>query len=98
MSNLFQPNDVCEYVAMVCFGCTMWSGFRRSRNSGEDCCTGNWNYSSQQEFADDFGVELRTVNRYVTTGIGEIVTIQEIADFFGMDLPEYLQLAKQVAE
>ena len=31
-------------------------------------------------------------------GIGKIVTIQEIADFFGMDLPEYLQLAKQVAE
>lgn len=56
------------------------------------------NYSSQQEFADDFGVELRTVNRYVTTGIGKIVTIQEIADFFGMDLPEYLQLAKQIAE
>ena len=55
-------------------------------------------YSSQQEFADDFGVELRTVNRYVTTGIGKIVTIQEIADFFGMDLPEYLQLAKQIAE
>lgn len=56
------------------------------------------NYSSQQEFADDFGVELRTVNRYVTTGIGKITTIQEIADFFGMDLPEYLQLAKQIAE
>ena len=56
------------------------------------------NDSSQQEFADDFGVELRTVNRYVTTGIGKIVTIQEIADFFGMDLPEYLQLAKQIAE
>lgn len=56
------------------------------------------NYSSQQEFADDFGVELRTVNRYVTAGIGKIVTIQEIADFFGMDLPEYLQLAKQISE
>ena len=55
------------------------------------------NYASQQEFADDFGVELRTVNRYVTTGIGKVVTIQEIADFFGMDLPEYLQLAKRIA-
>ena len=53
------------------------------------------NYASQQEFADDFGVELRTVNRYVTTGIRSIITIQEIADFFGMDLPDYLLMAKK---
>lgn len=55
-------------------------------------------YSSQQEFADDFGVELRTVSRYVTAGIRNMVTIEEIADFFGMDLLEYLQFGKKVAE
>lgn len=56
------------------------------------------NYASQQEFAEDFGVELRTVNRYVTSGIGKLVTIEEIADFFGMDLLEYLHLGKELAK
>lgn len=56
------------------------------------------NYASQLEFADDFGVDLRTVSRYVTKGIRDIVLIQEIADFFGMNLLDYLQLAKNIAE
>ena len=56
------------------------------------------NYSSQQAFADDFGVELRTVSRYVTEGIRNVEVIQEIADFFDMDLIDYLRMAKQLSE
>lgn len=55
-------------------------------------------YSSQQAFADDFGVELRTISRYVTTGIRDVETIQEIADFFDMDITDYLQMAKQLTD
>lgn len=55
-------------------------------------------YASQQEFAEDFGVELRTVTRYVTTGIGKMMTVEEIADFFEMDLLDFLRLGKQMAE
>lgn len=56
------------------------------------------NYASQQAFAEDFGVELRTVNRYVTSGIGKMVTVEEIADFFEMDLLDFLRLGKSLAE
>lgn len=56
------------------------------------------NYASQQAFADDFGVELRTVNRYVTSGIGKMVTVEEIADFFEMDWEDFLRFGKSLAE
>ena len=55
-------------------------------------------YGSQQAFADDFGVELRTVNRYVTGGIWKMMTVEEVADFFRMDLLDFLFLGKQLAE
>lgn len=42
-------------------------------------------YASQQEFADDYGLELRTVNRYVNEGIRYVDVIQELADFFRVD-------------
>lgn len=56
------------------------------------------NYASQQAFADDFGVELRTINRYVTSGISKMVTLEELADFFAMDLLDFLRLGKSLAE
>ena len=43
-------------------------------------------YSSQEEFAYDFGAEIRTVSRYVNQGINKISTIQELAEFFGVDI------------
>ena len=55
-------------------------------------------YPSQQSFADDYGIELRTVNRYVTSGIGKMVTIEEAADFFQMDVIDFLRLGKSLAE
>lgn len=42
------------------------------------------NYSSQEEFSDDFGVALRTVSRYVNEGIDKVKVIQELAEFFGV--------------
>lgn len=55
-------------------------------------------YTSQMEFAEDFGVELRTVTRYVTKGISKMVTVEEIADFFEMDLLDFLRLGKGLVE
>lgn len=56
------------------------------------------NYSSQQAFADDFGADLRTVNRYVTTGINYMSTIEEVANFFQIDYMEFLKLGKELLE
>lgn len=43
------------------------------------------NYSSQEEFADDYGADIRTISRYANQGINRIDVIQELADFFGVD-------------
>ncbi len=56
------------------------------------------NYSSQQAFADDFGADLRTVNRYVTMGINYMSTVEEIANFFQTDLLDFLELGKELLE
>lgn len=56
----------------------------------------NKNYPSQQAFADDYGAEIRTVNRYVNSGIGKMDTMEEIADFFRMDLIPFLELGKKL--
>lgn len=49
------------------------------------------NYSSQEEFAFDFGAELRTVSRYVNNGINKVNVIQELAEFFNVDVLEFFQ-------
>lgn len=43
-------------------------------------------------------MELRTVTRYVTKGISKMVTVEEIADFFEMDLLDFLRLGKGLVE
>ena len=47
------------------------------------------NYSSQEDFADDFGTDIRTVSRYVNNGINKISTIQELALFFGVSFQDF---------
>ena len=47
------------------------------------------NYSSQEEFAIDFGTELRTVNRYINSGINKVNIIQELAAFFEVDFVSF---------
>ena len=56
------------------------------------------NYASQQEFAEHFGVDLRTVNRYITVGINKMITVEEIADFFDMELIDFLLMGKMIGE
>ncbi len=48
------------------------------------------NYPSQEEFAFDYGAELRTVNRYVNSGITKIQTLQELALFFDVSIKDFL--------
>ena len=48
------------------------------------------NYSSQEEFAFDYGAELRTVNRYINSGITKIQTLQELALFFNVSIKDFL--------
>ncbi len=43
------------------------------------------NYGTQEDFAYDYGVEIRTISRYVNQGINKIDVLQELAEFF--DVP-----------
>ena len=42
-------------------------------------------YCTQEEFAFKFGPDVRTVGRWINKGIKNLDTVQEIADFFGID-------------
>ena len=52
-------------------------------------------YESQQAFADDYYTDLRTISRYINSGISKTSTVQEIAEFFEMDFLEFLELGKR---
>lgn len=43
------------------------------------------NYSSQEEFAFDFGADVRTINRYVNNGINKIDIVYRLAMFFNVE-------------
>lgn len=45
----------------------------------------NSKYKTQEEFAFEFGTDVRTVGRWIRGGINSIATIQQIAAFFGVD-------------
>lgn len=49
------------------------------------------NYASQEEFALDFGTDVRTVSRYVNNGINKISLLQELAAFFQVSIVDFLQ-------
>lgn len=49
------------------------------------------NYSTQEEFAYDYGLELRTVSRYVNKGINKVGTIQELSEFFQVPFEEFFK-------
>ena len=42
-------------------------------------------YRTQEEFAYQFGTDIRTVNRWVNQGIPNLTLVEMIADFFGVD-------------
>lgn len=43
-------------------------------------------YKTQEEFAFEFGTDVRTVGRWVNNGIKNLDTIQQIAVFFDIDV------------
>ena len=47
------------------------------------------NFRTQDELAERYGMELRTVSRYINNGINKIDVIQELADFFQVDFIEF---------
>lgn len=49
------------------------------------------NYSTQEDFAYDYGLDIRSVSRYINNGISKIDTIQELADFFKVDYTEFFK-------
>ena len=45
----------------------------------------NSKYKTQEEFAFEFGTDVRTVGRWIRGGINSLATIQQIAAFIGVD-------------
>ena len=52
----------------------------------------NSEYKTQEEFAFEFCTDVRTVGRWVNKGIKNLDTIQQIADFFGIDALAFFSL------
>ncbi len=48
-------------------------------------------YPSQEEFADQYGADVRTISRYINQGINKLDIIQELADWFGVDFMDFLR-------
>lgn len=51
----------------------------------------NNNYDSQEDFSFDYGLDLRTVNRYINEGIKKVATIQELAVFFNVNPTSFFE-------
>lgn len=49
------------------------------------------NYPSQEEFAYEYGTDVRTVSRYVNNGINKLDTIQELAYFFDVEYVDFFK-------
>lgn len=49
------------------------------------------NYATQEDFAYDYGLDIRSVSRYANSGISKIDTIQELAAFFKVDYMEFFK-------
>ncbi len=52
----------------------------------------NDNKISQQDFAFDYGCDIRTVSRYVNKGITKIQDIEDIAYYFDIELFDFLKM------
>lgn len=47
------------------------------------------NFPSQEEFAFEFGTDIRTVSRYINKGITKVTIIQELAEYFSVSIKEF---------
>lgn len=48
-------------------------------------------YPTQEEFAYDYGTDIRTVSRYINNGINKIDIVQELAAFFHVDFMDFFK-------
>ncbi len=49
-------------------------------------------FGTQEDFADKFHVDVRTVRRWINHGINSLSTIEQIADFFNIDVLDILSV------
>ena len=49
------------------------------------------NYSSQEDFAFEYGADVRTISRYINNGINKIDVIQELAELFNVDFVDFFR-------
>lgn len=53
------------------------------------------NFPSQQAFAYEYGIEIRTVSRYINEGINRIDVVQSLAEFFKVDFEDFFKKEKK---
>ena len=46
---------------------------------------------TQDEFAYDFGVDVRTANRWINDGINKISIVQELAIYFDVQITDFFK-------
>lgn len=49
-------------------------------------------YSTQEAFTLDYGMDIRTLSRYINNGINKIDVIQELAEFFNIEFTAFFDL------
>ncbi|MCD7894083.1 MAG: helix-turn-helix transcriptional regulator [Erysipelotrichaceae bacterium] len=49
------------------------------------------NNISQEQFAKLFNIDVRTCNRYINVGINKIDVLQQLADYFNIDIEEFFE-------
>ena len=49
-------------------------------------------YETQEQFAMDFGMDIRTLSRYINNGINKVDVLQELAEFFNIEFTAFFNL------
>lgn len=49
------------------------------------------NNMTQEEFADEYFTDVRTISRYINNGIKNLEVIQRLADYFGVGIEYFLK-------
>lgn len=49
------------------------------------------NFSSQEEFAFEYGIDIRTLSRHINQGINKINAVQEYAEYFHIDFLDFFK-------
>lgn len=64
-----------------------------SKIAGENlkCLIKETKYRTQEEFAYAFGVETRTLSRWLNQGVKDIDTLEQLANFLSVDITDLLR-------